>query len=65
MMCNKCMGFCGWLTLIIGVLFLLRDFNVWNFWNIQWWTVMFIFMGLCHLGMRSCPDCCKAAGRKR
>lgn len=46
----------GWVVLIIGVLFLLRDLNVWNFFNIQWWTVLFILIGIgamckcCHRG---------------
>ncbi len=65
MMCKKCMGFCGWLMLVIGVLFLLRDFNVWNFWNIQWWTAVFILMGLSHIGMKNCAECCKMGGKKR
>jgi predicted ferric reductase len=36
----------GWVILILGVLFLLRDFNVWSFWNISWWTAAFILIGL-------------------
>ncbi|MBW2996998.1 hypothetical protein KY349_01515 [Candidatus Woesearchaeota archaeon] len=37
---------CGLIVLALGVLFLLRDLNVWNFWNIQWWTAAFLLMGL-------------------
>jgi hypothetical protein len=36
-------------VLVIGVLFLLRDLNVWDFWNISWWTAVFVLMGLCGL----------------
>ena len=36
----------GWIFLIAGIVFLLRDWGIWDFWNIQWWTVLFIFIGL-------------------
>ena len=42
-MCDK---WVGWVVLILGILFLLRDFNVWNFWNISWWTAMFVVGGV-------------------
>ena len=45
----------GWLVLVLGVLFLLRDWNVWDFWNIQWWTAAFVLVGLAGL--------CKCCGR--
>ncbi|MBU1976244.1 MAG: hypothetical protein KKG59_07620 [Nanoarchaeota archaeon] len=55
--CNKCMMMGTILLLIIGVLFLLVDLGVWNFWGIQWWTALFLFMGLGHLGHACCKDC--------
>jgi hypothetical protein len=42
-------GFCKTLsviTVIVGVLFLLQDLGVWAFWNISWYTVAFILIGL-------------------
>ncbi len=42
----------AWLLLILGVLFLLRDFGVWHFWDISGWAVAFLLAGLCML-------CCK------
>ncbi|MEK6932246.1 MAG: hypothetical protein AABW56_00430 [Nanoarchaeota archaeon] len=36
----------GWVLLIVGILFLLRDFGAWNFWNIQWYSVAFVLVGL-------------------
>ncbi len=39
----------GWIVLIVGILFLLRDFGVgglFGLWNIQWWSVLFILVGL-------------------
>ena len=55
--CKKCMKLGGLLLLILGLVFLLRDLAIWNFWNIQWWTAAFLLAGLCKLGMSSCPDC--------
>ena len=42
----------GWVILVIGVLFLLRDFGVGGIlglWDIQWWTVAFVLVGLAAL----------------
>ncbi|NQU78802.1 hypothetical protein HQ545_03445 [Candidatus Woesearchaeota archaeon] len=57
--CEKCMKIGGIIILVLGVLFLLRDVGVWNFWNIQWWTVVFLFFGLTHIGHSFCPECKK------
>ena len=57
--CDKCCGVSGALLLIFGVLFLLRDLNVWDFWGIQWWTAAFLLMGITGLAMKSCKDCKK------
>jgi len=55
--CKKCMKIGGIIFLVLGLLFLLVDIGVWNFFSIQWWTVIFILMGLMTLGQNSCPDC--------
>jgi hypothetical protein len=47
----------GVVFLILGALFLLVDLGVWDFWNIQWWSALFIFVGVGALAKRSCPDC--------
>ena len=57
--CDKCCGVSGALLLIFGVLFLLRDLNVWDFWGIQWYTVLFILLGFLKMGMCGCSDCAK------
>lgn len=45
-----CKG-CAIITLIAGILFLLQDLAVWNFWNISWYTVAFVLVGLlCLIG---------------
>tara|TARA_Y100000310_G_scaffold342419_1_gene445607 strand:+ start:2780 stop:2968 length:189 start_codon:yes stop_codon:yes gene_type:complete len=56
-MCGKCKKACGALLLIGGILFLLQDLNIWNFWGISWYTFVLILVGgskLCH---KKCPDC--------
>lgn len=63
--CRKCMGICGVLMLLAGLLFLLKDLNLAPWWNIQWWTVLFLLWGVGSLGMRSCPDCMAMAGMKK
>jgi len=60
MMCGKCGGIFAWLLLILGIVFLLVDLNVWSFWGIQWWTALLILFGAVHLGMSSCADCKKS-----
>jgi len=64
MCCEKCKKLGGVLLLILGVLFLLRDVGVWNFWNIQWWTAAFLLLGLGTWGATCCPMC-KAAAKKK
>lgn len=56
-MCGKCSGISGALFLIFGILFLLRDFNVTNVWNISAWSVLFIIIGLCMWGKGHCSEC--------
>ena len=55
--CKKCMGVCGGLFVLFGLLFLLQDLDVWNFWNLSWYTVLFLLMGVGGLAQRTCPDC--------
>lgn len=47
----------AWLVLIVGVLFLLRDLNVWDFWNITGWTALFVLVGLKLVSKRMCKCC--------
>lgn len=55
--CKKCCNIMAWLFLVAGVLFLLVDLGFWTFWNIQWWTVVLILMGVCCMGKAKCKDC--------
>lgn len=63
-MCKKCMTVSGALFLLFGVLFLLRDLNIWSFWNIEWWTVGFLLVGLNFLVMVFCPKCLELREKK-
>ena len=64
--CQKCTSVCGWLFLIVGVLFLLRDFGMWTFWNINWWTIVFLLWGLGGIAMSNCKACqTMREGKKR
>ena len=55
--CSKCQGICGISMVVAGALYLLRDLNVITWWNVSWYTVVFLLMGVGTLAMRSCPDC--------
>ena len=64
--CKKCTLVGGLLMLLAGVLFLLKDLNVWDFWGLNWWTVVFVLWGLGSLGHRSCSECCEMTyGKKK
>ena len=56
-MCKKCMKMCGGTFIVLGVLFLLRDLGFWDFWGIQWYSLLFLAMGLGSIGASKCPDC--------
>ncbi len=55
--CKKCMKIGGVMFLALGIAFLGVDQKWWGFWNISWWTAVFIVMGVAKLAMTSCPDC--------
>lgn len=64
-MCEKCGKMCGVLVLALGILFLLQDLNVWNFWNIKWYTAVFVLVGLGALLCGKCPECNPVVKKKR
>lgn len=57
--CEKCRGFTAGALVVVGLLFLLVDLAVWDFWGIQWWTAIFLVFGLLGLSKSKCPDCKK------
>ncbi|MBI4453689.1 hypothetical protein HY636_03520 [Candidatus Woesearchaeota archaeon] len=65
MCCDKCKKLCGLLFLIAGVLFLLQDLNLWNFWGLNWYTIVFLLVGAGHLGASCCKECKTEAKKKK
>jgi len=65
MMCQKCHQISGWLFLIFGVLFLLRDLNLWDVFGIQAWTVLFLIVGMAFVAMSKCRDCMSMMPKKK
>ena len=57
MMCKKCSMAAGAMFLVLGVAYLLQDLGMWNFWGINWWTALFLLMGIGHMCASKCPDC--------
>ena len=55
--CKKCQGVCATVFLLLGIAFLARDLGYWTFWNINWFTALFLWLGLASFGMRKCADC--------
>jgi hypothetical protein len=62
MLCNKCSKGTGLLVLIFGIIFLLQNLGIWAFWNIQWYTVLFVLAGLSMICMGGCPMCKECCG---
>lgn len=65
--CKKCSKVCGILMLLLGILFLLADFGVWDFWGISWWSAVLILFGIGGIAKSGCPDCqamCGGKGKK-
>ena len=55
--CNNCLKVSGAIFVVLGVLFLLRDLAIWEFWNISWWTALFIVVGVGSFASSKCPEC--------
>ena len=55
--CDKCVKIGGVLFVVLGLLFLLQDLGIWDFWNISWYTALFVLVGVVHLGSSTCADC--------
>lgn len=55
--CSKCYKLGGIAFLVLGILYLIADLTAWDFLGIQWYTALFIVVGLGHLGSAGCKDC--------
>ena len=43
---KECPEWFNWLVLIVGVLYLLTDLGTIVWWNLSWYTVLFLLWGL-------------------
>ncbi|MBL7056332.1 hypothetical protein ISS07_05445 [Candidatus Woesearchaeota archaeon] len=69
-MCKKCSKISGMMTLLVGILFLLKDQGIWDFWGLSWYTVLFLLVGVIKLASvhcGACQACCAPApkGKKK
>ncbi|HLC84378.1 MAG TPA: hypothetical protein VJH22_01145 [Candidatus Nanoarchaeia archaeon] len=55
--CGKCQKVCAVLVLALGVAFLGVDLGWWNFWNVSWWSAVFLLMGLGGVAKMTCAAC--------
>lgn len=55
--CNKCYKVSGVIFLLLGLAYLAVDLNWWDFWNIQWWTALFLVWGIGSVASSTCKDC--------
>ena len=62
--CRKCTMITAFLFLLAGLAFLLVDLGFWKFWNLQWWTVLFVVLGMTAMGNANCKDCQAMMSRK-
>ncbi len=55
-MCKKCGSSLGLMIFVVGIVYLLQDINVIN-WFFNWWTVLFIIGGFGIFAMNKCYHC--------
>lgn len=52
MMKDECPAWLSWVVLIVGVIYLLQDLGIaggMSWWTLNWWTVLFLVIGLSHV----------------
>jgi hypothetical protein len=64
-LCEKCGKMMALIVLILGVVYLLVDLNIWSFWGIKWWTAVFILAGLGMFCSGGCPMCLEEGKKKK
>ena len=55
--CEKCNAITAVLILLAGIGFVMADLKVWSFWSLNWWSVIFLIVGITSLAMGTCKDC--------
>ena len=61
-MCGVCRTITAAMFLLLGLALLLVDLHKWSFFGINWWTGLFIVIGVTSLGSCICKNC-KAMGK--
>ena len=55
--CPKCTKIGGLILLVAGILFLGQDMGWWSFWTVNWYTAVFLILGLGKIAHSKCTDC--------
>ena len=57
--CNNCLKVSGAIFVVLGILFLLVDLGILgpDLWKVQWWTALFIVVGVGSFASSRCPEC--------
>jgi fatty acid desaturase len=64
--CPKCNKIVAILFLLVGILYLGQDYGWWDFWQLSWFTAVFLVIGIAKLGHSSCKDCqAISSGKKK
>ena len=56
-MCKKCRTITAVLFLALGVVYLLTDLGTVSFWKLNWWTSLFLVVGMTAVASGMCKDC--------
>jgi len=65
MTCAKCRKMCAWLVLLAGIGLLAVDLGYWDFYNISWYTLVFLILGVGKFATNSCSACQVEAKKKK
>ena len=55
--CSNCYKIGGATLLVLGLAFLVKDLGYWRFFGVEWYTALFIVMGIGSIASANCPDC--------
>jgi len=55
--CPKCSKIVGMIFLAVGILYLGSDYAWWTFWKLQWFTSLFLIIGIAKIAHSKCKDC--------
>ncbi|MFC2136255.1 hypothetical protein ACFLTH_16685 [Bacteroidota bacterium] len=57
MCCSKCKIITGVLLFLLGIVLLLKDLAIWDFWGVSWWTAIIVIAGIVTCCSGFCPMC--------